>query len=137
MTIMRISYKQRPGGQLCTAACSSAKPECSSIKSKQLHHKWRLNEYENSQGPCVCSSNLTSHEANRRLEPFGPLRLASPAVQGILVAELSGCIWQHITAAVRCAVPTELLPRGRNDGSHRARGVCARETSPQSSHLTT
>lgn len=45
-------------------------------------------------------SDLTSHNANRRLEPFGPLLLASPAVPSILVAGLSGHIWQHVTAAV-------------------------------------
>ena len=48
----------------------------------------------------VCLSDLTSHEANRRLEPFGPLLLVSPAVLSILVARLSGHIWQHVTAAV-------------------------------------
>lgn len=48
----------------------------------------------------MCLSDLTSHEANRTLEPFGPLLLASPAVLSVLMAGLSGHIWQHVTAAV-------------------------------------
>lgn len=48
----------------------------------------------------MCLSDLTSHKANRTLEPFGPLLLASPAVLSVLMAGLSGHIWQHVTAAV-------------------------------------
>lgn len=104
----------------------------------------------------VCLSDLTSHEASGRLEPFGPPLLASPPVLSVLVAGLSGQIWQRITAAVlllperpgqlqpvsecttcQLALPAEFLLRGRNDGVRGARGVTTLETSPHSSHLTT
>lgn len=48
----------------------------------------------------MCLSDLTSHEANQRPEPFGPLLLASPAVLSTLWAGLSGHIWQHVPAAI-------------------------------------
>lgn len=105
----------------------------------------------------VCPSDLTSHKANRRLQPVGLLLLASPTVLSIFMAGLSGHIWQHIAAALlqlperpgqlqpvsaytTCCwlvVPAEFLPRGRNNGAHRAQGVSPCETSPHRSHHTT
>lgn len=104
----------------------------------------------------MCLSDLTSQEANRRLEPFRPLLLASLAVLSILMAGLSGHIWQHITVAIlqlpeqpgqlqpasayvtcRLAVPAEFLPRARNNGTHGAGGVNTQATLPHSPHLTT
>lgn len=100
----------------------------------------------------MCLSHLTSHGATRRLEPFGPLLLASLAALSVLTAGLSGHIWQHVTAAIlqlpeqpgqlqpvsayvtcRLAVPAELFPGGRNNGAHRAGGVNAQEPCPTAS----
>lgn len=58
----------------------------------------------------MCLSDLTSHEGNQRLEPFGPLLLASPAAMSTLWGGLSGHIWQHIPAAIQWLLewPTRL-----------------------------
>lgn len=64
----------------------------------------------------MCLSDLTSHEANRTLEPFGPLLPASPTVLSVLLAGLSGHIWQHVTAAVLLLLewPGQLQPLSAN-----------------------